>query len=365
LTREPRRSLRWRVGAGFILAGHLLCVVSLLIPGYVRSGWWNFCFTGITVATLLLFVFSVAVRPDSPWIVHGEVYGTDAFIVISLASLTDHGSARVGAVLFALPTMFMALFQSWRHVVAQAIVITASSSVLMWLGHDPFPILAIHTACVVAAGIVPAVGLLIMRAQLEASLARESLAASTDPLTGLANRRGLTEAAPEVIRTAQAEGLEVVVVMGDLDHFKRVNDRLGHATGDTVLQRVGETLRASTRPGDVVARLGGEEFLIMLALQGSDAPAFGERIREKVAQDLEDVAVTISLGATWIDHRSFSGDTETVVWSLVDRADGLVYAAKNLGRNCLAHSAMEDRSTTVGSGPDLPAHGSEHRLASR
>ncbi|NYT80037.1 GGDEF domain-containing protein [Alcaligenaceae bacterium] len=151
---------------------------------------------------------------------------------------------------------------------------------------------------------------------------------STDPLTGLINRRGLDIAIDKLTRTAQT----VAVVMIDLDYFKAVNDKFGHAVGDEVLKAISVLIMAEARREDVVARMGGEEFVILLPETDIEAAMrFAERLQSTIERaSFDNVGrVTISLGvACYPTH----GDD--IHESLV-RADAALYRAKAAGRNCL------------------------------
>ncbi len=164
--------------------------------------------------------------------------------------------------------------------------------------------------------------------------AAESLRQSAmyDPLTGALNRRGLnTELAGFRQKPVGGRGLAVIAL--DLDHFKSINDRHGHQTGDLVLQHFSDTVRACIRNDDLFARLGGEEFIVVLADVGlDDAHRMAERIREQImALELDagspSVDVTCSLG---IGHAS---DAASNVQVLIRIADEALYDAKRLGRN--------------------------------
>jgi diguanylate cyclase (GGDEF)-like protein len=162
---------------------------------------------------------------------------------------------------------------------------------------------------------------------------RLNLLAATDALTGLANRRLTLELLDQLARDARLD-LAPVVLLGDLDHFKQINDGWGHAMGDEVLVAVANALRASTRDSDTVARWGGEEFLIVLpATRGSEATELAERLRLRVeALQVADrhqcpVPVTLSIGIALLA----AGETGS---SWLKRADDALYKAKNEGRNC-------------------------------
>ncbi|HET9737930.1 MAG TPA: diguanylate cyclase [Solirubrobacteraceae bacterium] len=153
--------------------------------------------------------------------------------------------------------------------------------------------------------------------------------AELDPLTGLRNRRGF-EADLAAHRDRQA------LVICDLDHFKRVNDTLGHPAGDEVLQRFAELLRAGTRDGDTAVRLGGEEFALVLAGVGERAAlAVAERLRGAVADEFGDFPVPISVSVGIADAQP-GADPE----QLVRAASRALFAAKRLGRDrCVVHHA--------------------------
>lgn len=169
-----------------------------------------------------------------------------------------------------------------------------------------------------------------------------------DALTGLANRRQLELAiGREVDRVARA-GEPALVLMADIDHFKAVNDRHGHAAGDEVIKAVAQVLLDCVRPMDTVARYGGEEFAIILP---NCPPVFGltvaERIRLKVQAQPVAVApgvhvpITLSIGGAFAPQWVRSSAT---LW--VERADQQLYRAKSEGRNraCLEHQPISQVS---------------------
>lgn len=162
-------------------------------------------------------------------------------------------------------------------------------------------------------------------------------AARTDPKTGLANSSYWREVAERALSRARGGREPLAVLLVDIDHFKGVNDRFGHLTGDEVLRAVANGLTHGLRPGDFVGRFGGEEFVVLLAASDLEqARHAAERIRSHVAElsvdasnRREAVQVTISIGVAAFRESGHS------VHELLDAADIALYAAKHAGRNCV------------------------------
>jgi len=157
---------------------------------------------------------------------------------------------------------------------------------------------------------------------------------TTDPLTGLRNRRYLTEILAVEFLRAKRYDTPLSVVMADIDHFKGINDRHGHATGDSVLESIGGILKRRLRGSDYGGRYGGEEFLMVLANAGEEGAAvFAERLRQEVEEtELRSDAgmalhVTLSIGVA-----ALTGAHQTP-GDLVSQADEALYRAKQAGRN--------------------------------
>ena len=174
----------------------------------------------------------------------------------------------------------------------------------------------------------------------ELSMRNEQLqqAASTDALTGLANRGQFDHELASVVAAGNPVGGDETVglLMLDLDHFKSVNDTHGHAVGDDVLRAVGEVLRKATRRSDLAARYGGEEFVVLLpSVSVSQLEMIAERLRSFISQIAirlpsgDDLRVSASLGGARLGE---VGDQETGT-ELIERADARLYEAKRGGRN--------------------------------
>ncbi|GIE78692.1 hypothetical protein Aph02nite_46420 [Actinoplanes philippinensis] len=176
--------------------------------------------------------------------------------------------------------------------------------------------------------------------QLRAAVAEQHRLAVTDSLTGLHNRRFVNERLADR-DTVRPDPAGVLVI--DLDHFKRINDTYGHLTGDIVLRAAAARISAVSRAGDLVARWGGEEFVVLLPRTGdADAADIAERIRQEIARTPVDLTgatltITASIGVATGPHAD--GDL------LVDRADQALYDAKRAGRN---------RVVVWGATPPLP-----------
>jgi diguanylate cyclase (GGDEF)-like protein/PAS domain S-box-containing protein len=159
------------------------------------------------------------------------------------------------------------------------------------------------------------------------------LLATTDPLTGLLNRRSFFTEAEKIFARSQHPPYELAVVMLDIDHFKNVNDIYGHQAGDAVLREVAARLLDNLRPADLIARYGGEEFVVMLPRLPITALAPLANRLNAVVRDTpvlynnQNISVTISIGAAILAPESHSLD------ELLTQADQAMYQAKQQGRN--------------------------------
>lgn len=161
-------------------------------------------------------------------------------------------------------------------------------------------------------------------ARLRAELERR---ASEDAMTGILNRAGWNKQAPTVLAAAEANDRPIALLYIDLDHFKSINDRHGHAVGDTVIERAAQLIRNEVREHDLVARLGGEEFAVLLTGTGAiRAPAAAERIRSDFAHGRDPVPCSLCVGVA----ERLPGESLT---ALMGRADAALLLAKRNGRN--------------------------------
>jgi two-component system, cell cycle response regulator len=173
-----------------------------------------------------------------------------------------------------------------------------------------------------------------VRAALRTKAVRDGFIekATRDGLTGLFNRREIDVRAEGAVRLAQRYGRPLAALMADIDHFKRINDRHGHAAGDEVIREIARRVSAASRDSDIVGRYGGEEFVLILPeTSESDARTAGDRLRRvlyehPVVFEGVGIPVTASVGAAMLRENM---TTE----SLVAAADQALYRAKRHGRN--------------------------------
>lgn len=170
---------------------------------------------------------------------------------------------------------------------------------------------------------------LIARVELEAQ-------ARTDPLTGIANRRAFVDWTHGELSRHDRSGKALTILMLDIDHFKAVNDRYGHSSGDLLLVEFAQRISAGLRAYDQFARMGGEEFVVALPdCELAEALTIAERLRESVAAQPftaidEKVSMTVSIGVTSLH------DGESTIDGALKRSDTALYRAKDSGRNRVA-----------------------------
>jgi diguanylate cyclase (GGDEF)-like protein len=249
-------------------------------------------------------------------------------LLLAAAVLTTGGATSPMLMWFALPAVTLGVrFEPRGIVVGTAYILALLLG--STFGLDPGAAAADHSAVIAAIALV--LSTVILSGALVESDRAHRRSSTLDPLTGLFNRNALEQRLAELDGQPSGgkDGLSYALLLCDLDHFKRVNDRLGHAAGDTVLQDVANTMRSVLRAGDSIYRIGGEEILVVLpGATKKDAVGVAERLRKAVRKRRPaGVEVTISIGA------AVSGPERVNADDLVARADAALYLAKAGGRD--------------------------------
>ena len=302
-------------------------------------------------------------------------------IVCQFAGIEEGSSGRIGAgaVTIAVYTFFIAFElarerrkSAYSRLAAAVVPSFYAGMFMLPLGMQAFlpEVFAAHWLTVLALeAIFYAVGtafiVLLMVKDHHVHFYRK--AATTDGLTGLLNRRAFIEVATAMHAAQGARGEPVTLLMFDLDHFKSVNDRFGHATGDSVLKVFAQTAMGSVRATDIVARLGGEEFVAMVPESMEGACHVAERLRaayETAGLMVDNIAVgsTVSIGMA----TSFSAVAD--IDALLLRADEALYLAKREGRNrfrCAPEEPGSDEARARMAARKKPADGLVRRWVAR
>jgi diguanylate cyclase (GGDEF)-like protein len=319
---EPSTPFAARVGSGIFAGLAVLLIVLASLPGSDAPALARFAIPAACA------VVAVALHFNSD-----EVSPASLYVATTLGTLLISANLLLSDQTTALLYAWLALYAAYFFPIRQAALLLVLMA-LAYLGvlmdtvpdHDVVAGWITFVAVIIPIGVV----LRVVRGgvtQLVRSLAE---AARTDALTQLKNRLALDQEIGEQVAVARRAGHGLSVVIGDLDHFKWVNDELGHRAGDRALVRVARILSSHRRAGEVVARTGGEEFTLLLPNSTEhDAYLAAERMRNAVAGEFasDPVPLTFSFGiANFPDHGAS-------VEAVIESADQAVYAAKALGRN--------------------------------
>jgi diguanylate cyclase (GGDEF)-like protein/putative nucleotidyltransferase with HDIG domain len=325
MSAEPTAGFAARVAAA-IFAGEamILLMVALLYRSDLGDG--RLVIPSASAA-IGLMLFMLSERIGWRTIQLTVAVGT---LLVSVHAWTAHNEPDLsGEMLYIWLGLYSAYFFSVRIAAAQlALMSSAYLAVLLATA----PVEAVPAAWFTLVGILfPAAGLLrAMHDGVTRLVERLSEAALTDTLTGLRNRLALDQELHAEVERAVRADTPLSLVIGDLDYFKSVNDRLGHRAGDEALVRAGRVLLRHRRAGDSIARTGGEEFTILLpGATEHEAYLVSERMRAAVEREFADdpAGLTFSFGIATYPNHGRSAD------SVLEAADQALYAAKALGRN--------------------------------
>jgi diguanylate cyclase (GGDEF)-like protein len=238
------------------------------------------------------------------------------------------------------------LFLRWsvrRGVVAITVVsvllslaLTAILVGLFWGASDVMMGRSLAIAGIVSVTVAPLMSFSVLKLVHELEIARAKVhqASITDSLTGVHNRRFFIESGERMIAEARKGAAPLTMLMFDIDGFKSINDQHGHATGDAVLHHVSDGAQRCLRANDVLARIGGEEFAVLLPGAGqAEGMDVAERVRAAIAAtcfvpgDGDALGVTVSIGVAALG-------TQPTFEALMKAADAALYRAKAAGKNC-------------------------------
>ncbi|HWM64059.1 MAG TPA: diguanylate cyclase [Solirubrobacterales bacterium] len=302
-----------------------ILALAFAASGAGRGWWW---IAGLVVGFGGSLVADRFMRASS----HPGVWAATSWGILPLlladAVVASGGAGSPLLMWFALPAVALVARFSPRGIALGTAFIFALM-LASTVGFDP-AVASAHRQELIAATALVLITVILSGALVESDRAYRHRS-TLDPLTGLFNRTALEQRLAELDgRSSGGEGRRsYALLLCDLDHFKRVNDRLGHAAGDAVLREVAATMRAALRAGDSIYRIGGEEIVVVLPGAGQeDAVGVGERLRQAV-RDCRPAGmeVTLSIGVAV----SPGGPLDTD--DLIGRADAALYAAKADGRD--------------------------------
>jgi diguanylate cyclase (GGDEF)-like protein len=323
---ERDRLVMARALGSLYVAGALIGFASLALPQSGQSKLGALAVVcGLAVVAGITIIFERGRFPL--WVFPALCLGASSLIAVAIY-LSDRADSPY-AFYFVLVAMFAAYFLSVRQLVVQTVFIAAVyPTVLSTLGGDQVG--AQHWLLTIWTVIVVGVFIAVLRQRMTGLIGRLSDAASRDPLTQLLNRRGFREVFDLELERSRRSGRPCALLMGDLDHFKRVNDLFGHPAGDERLRKFAKLLLAGKRRIDAAARMGGEEFALLLPeTDEHGAYVIAERLRHAVRDAFgpDQVALTVSFGVAAYPNHGATGD------QLLQAADQALYVAKELGRD--------------------------------
>jgi diguanylate cyclase (GGDEF)-like protein len=321
-----------RAIAYFLLAaGLVIGVCAFALPGFAGHtalGKWA------TVAVAVVMVAGGAVCWRVPERVPDAFFVVVPLVAVVLTCTLDliTKDSSLGAHLYFLwPVLYASTYLRRATVYGVLGMVFAADAAVVFVLEPPAQAAA-DLASMVTALTVSAVVIIRLRERGDQLVTVLETQALSDPLTGVGNRRAFARDIEEAVARCHRTGTPLSLVTIDVDRFKSINDRWGHAVGDAALRAVAGALHSVIRRSDVIARLGGDEFVLLLEAGPEGAHRVAEAIRDEVAiiRDLPSGPPTLSIGLA-----SMPMDADDIE-SLMAASDAALYAAKAGGRNCIA-----------------------------
>ncbi len=317
----------------------VVMAVALLICG-PWLGWWTIALLAVAGVLFKIADRSVERFRNPEYLLFGAWVGSELMIMV--ADALTGGPHSPAMAWFAIPIVTLSARFPHRGVLA-GLAVTVAMMVAVAFGTDAAGVIARPPLLIMPLALTIAVAIL-STALMQSDVMHRSEAV-IDQLTGMLNRNSLKDRTIELAHQSERTGQPVGLIVGDLDHFKQVNDTHGHAKGDAVLQDVAYVLRKQLRAFDLAYRIGGEEFLVLLP--GADieqSAAMAERLRRAVEGDSVGggLHVTMSFGVS-ASHREGAFDYTHVC----EEADAALYEAKRRGRNMVCTGTLAQGPTTT------------------
>jgi len=333
MTGENRK--RTKTLGAMMIVGGLLAVVSAILPPGARGSDTLILGVGALAIALGILLFRTHRHLNEGWLGTVTAIGTGLVTATTAVGGTENGAAD-NEMLYVWVCLYSFYFFRLRHALGQLVLVAAAYAWL--LGDQGTPLESGANQWLITVATLLVAGLLVarLRASLAARVDELSDRARRDSLTGLLNRRELQRRGAFELARRRRHATPLSLIAADLDGFKGLNDTLGHPAGDRVLRRVSRVLDTETREVDSVARVGGDEFVVLLPAADRDhANRVAERLRQAVRQFGQEgrLELTLSIGVAAADEGIVTLED---LWAA---ADGALYQAKRDGGDRVAFAA--------------------------
>ncbi|TWS17814.1 GGDEF domain-containing protein [Tsukamurella asaccharolytica] len=336
----------WRFAIAALTVGFgLFGSVTIVLPDGAGDSEWRRVVIAVICLSAIPAAVLVARTPlgGATWPSGTRRRGSIAFVAyadLGLAGVVlcmqNPQTGLIGTGLFSVIGAYVAHFVSGRvaalHILFSTAVILVLGARLLAVGRDPITVaLEVVVAIVVANAVVALLREYVV--EVRHLLSTQLLESSLDPLTNVLNRRGYIFASERLLHRPTGDLLIAAI---DVDEFKSINDRFGHAVGDDVLRNVARRLDAGTSRGAVVSRLGGDEFAVISAAWDRDATFLTEAVHRDPVRLPDGSAASLSIGLVRVsvaDTLPKHGSTRELIDDLNDRADHALQSSKTEGRN--------------------------------